>query len=246
MFKLSNIASNMAINNSHISEVWNVTTSFNWIPILIIITVIVIVITAIAIYFSLKNKNSSDESNTNAKVEMSDNSNTGSQVDKVEITDEVKTIGNQTITIHTEKKITPTKQEKDTTAEISSGNTAAIVILVFLIVGLLVFGGFALFFKLPASRNDIELKYEPNLTRLGVDCVVYANEDIKDLELEFVFYNSNRREVHRLNKYVGQLKKHEEKEVTITLYETLQGSDLPSYCSIDIASGSVGFLTLFS
>ncbi len=221
--------------NSQPSNI-QVNTTMNWLPILIIAIVIImiIVIIALVIYLSIKKKNSLEKSNTN------------SQVDKVEITDEVKTIGNQTITIHTEKKITPTKQEKDTTAEISSGNTAAIVILVFLIVGLLVFGGFALFFRLPASRNDIELKYEPNLTRLGVDCVVYANEDIKDLELEFVFYNSNRREVHRLNKYVGQLKKHEEKEITITLYETLQGSDLPSYCSIDIASGSVGFLTLFS
>ena len=235
--KILNISPNKITGDPMPSNIQQGNSSnFNWIPIIIIVSVITIIVTVLVICLSLKDKdkNKPDTTSKNNQPIIQTKHN------------EIKKIDGKTISIQTEETKSIQTQEKATKSATHTAKTICVVLLVFLLTGILTFVAFALFVRMPASQADISLRYEPNLTRLGVDCVVYANEDIKDLELDFTFYNSNRKEVHRLHKYVGDIKKHEERNITISLYESMQGSDLPSYCSIQIASGTVNFFASFA
>ena len=105
---------------------------------------------------------------------------------------------------------------------------------------------FMLFFTLHIDSEDVELNYNPNILAVGVDCNVTAKLNIRDLELEFTFYDRQDKETYTLKKYVGDINKGETKKVTISIFE-IQSENIPVTCKIKISNGRKAlFANLFS
>ena len=101
-----------------------------------------------------------------------------------------------------------------------------------IILGIILF----FIFGIPLQKEDLEINYNPNLTAIGIDCNVTAKTNVKDIELEFTFYNLNGDEIFTLKKYVGNIDKGETKKTTVSLFE-IQSSSIPITCSVEISDG---------
>ena len=95
---------------------------------------------------------------------------------------------------------------------------------------------------IPIEKEDLELTYNPNLTEIGIDCNVTAKVNVKDVELEFTFYDFNGKAIFRLKKYVGNIDKGETKKATVNIFE-IESTSIPITCAVKISDGEKSILS---
>lgn len=104
-------------------------------------------------------------------------------------------------------------------------------------------GGITDIFERDATMNDIEVDYEINILKLGIDLVVVANVDITNLSLNLDYYDKDDKFITSQQKSIGNIDEGERLTTTISLTDFELSEIFTIYwVRISVAGGTVSLL----